>query len=62
MPKQSKTSEKLAFSEKGGKLGVKAVEGLEEATDILLPLQVRRGLQGKAGPARRGAPKVPPAR
>jgi hypothetical protein len=47
----TRTSARLAFSQRSGKLGVKSVEGLEEATDILLPLQVRRGVQGKAGPA-----------
>ena len=44
-------SEKLAFTSRGGKLGVRKVEGLEAAADVLLPLQVRRGLQGKQGPS-----------
>jgi hypothetical protein len=46
----AKTSEKLAISTKGSKVGVTEVAGLEAATDILLPLRVRRGLQGKTGP------------
>src|SRR5262249_32220593 len=48
--KGTKTSEKLAFSKRGDKIVPREVQGLAQATDVLLPLQVRRGAQGKEGP------------
>ncbi|MBO0766721.1 MAG: collagen-like protein, partial [Hyphomicrobiaceae bacterium] len=53
------TAPKLAFSAKGGGIVTRQVRGLAEATDILLPLQVRRGLQGKQGPQGERGPQGP---
>src|SRR5262245_50380208 len=47
--KGTKSSEKLAFSRRGDKIVTREVEGLAQATDVLLPLQLRRGAQGKEG-------------
>ena len=54
---------KVAHGGEVGHIGAREVERLAATTDILLPLQVRRGLQGKAGPqgerglkGERGAP------